>query len=70
MVKAATGHEPERFFWATKNQIELGHRHIERGTRISDHAKAILTPGLDDSDNLNLEGVMPGHFGKEFDKSR
>jgi len=70
MVKAATEHEPERFFWATKNQIELGHRHIERGTRISDHAKAILETGLSDDDKLNLEGVMPGYFEKEFDKSR
>ncbi len=62
MLDAATKHEPERFLWATREQIQKGQRHAERGTNISDHAKAVLGVGLDESDKVNLEGVMPEHF--------
>jgi len=66
MLHAAAAHEPERFLWATRDQIEMGQRYTDRRTNISDHAKAILEVGLDESDKINLEGVMPEHFEKMF----
>jgi len=66
MLLKASKIDPSRFFWATQDQIELGHRHIEQDSPISDHSKAIFSEGLSNTDTLNHQGLIPSEFERRF----